>query len=175
MSEQKTIYYPHPKDIMWNDECEKLIPYLAGKGVDIGAGGRSIFKEDVRVDLDKKTNPDVCCSGDELPFKDNEFDYLYSIHSFEHFEDQRKLLKEWCRVVRKGGIIAIVHPDVEYTGVRRPDGLKPSENPYNEHKHERTLDDFLYWFKSQRDLPLRVIDFGEARIEWSFYVILKRL
>lgn len=174
MDKPKIIYYPHPQDEMWNQECEVLIPYLFGKRVDIGSACRSIFKGDVRVDIDEKHNPDVLCSGDELPFKDGEFDCLYSIHSFEHFNNQSKLLTEWARVIRRGGIIALVHPDVNHTGIYRPDGLRPGENPYNKHEYEKTYSDFFKWFKRNGDFGLKIIDSGVACPNWSFYIILKK-
>ena len=151
MSEQKIIYYPHSMDDMWNQECEALIPFLFGKGVDVGSSTRSIFETDVRVDIDEKHNPDCLCKGDDLPFEGEEFDYLYSIHSFEHFEDQEKTIKEWTRVIKTGGIIAIVHPDVEFTGVQLPADANPDKNPYNKHTFERTREEFLKWLK--KDYP----------------------
>ena len=108
-------YYGDTDDPMWQMEVEALFPWISGKGADIGAGARSIWPEIIRVDIEEKVKPDILASGDKLPFKDGEFDYITSIHSFEHFEDQRKTLKEWLRVIRPGGIIAIVHPDVFYT------------------------------------------------------------
>ena len=174
MNDQKVIYYPDANDDMWNWECEKLIPYLFGKGVDIGSSVRSIFEEDIRVDIDKKRCPNYCCAGDNLPFKDDEFDYLYSIHSFEHFEDQEKTIKEWKRVIKRGGIIGIVHPDVEFTGVQLPADANPDKNPYNKHTFERTREEFLKWLKSNNYFGLKLIDSGIACGKWSFFVILKK-
>jgi len=172
-NENKKTYLTETDDL-WKKQVEYIIPFLSGKGVDIGSGIRSLFENDVRVDIDKKCNPDVCCPADELPFKDGEFDFLYSIHSFEHVENQEKTIKEWARVVRSGGVIAIIHPDVNYTGVYRPDGLLPGENPYNEHKHENTYDGLLAWFKLQKNLPLKIVSSGGAIPQFSFYVILKK-
>ncbi len=174
MENVEITLYPHPKDDMWNQECEALIPFLSGKGIDIGCSNRSIFKEDVRQDIDKEMQPELLCSGDELPCKDEEFDYLTSIHTFEHFKDQIKMLTEWARVIKKGGIIAIVHPDVNHTGIYRPDGLKEGENPYYEHHHEKTYADFLAWFKKNNSFGLSLVDSGVACPNWSFYIILKK-
>ncbi len=134
---KKIKYYDTNEDPMWNKEVESLMPWLFGKGADIGCGNRSITPDIVRVDIDEKVKPDVLASGDKLPFKDEEFDYITSIHSFEHFEDQVKTLNEWLRVIKVGGIIAIVHPDVFFTKKQNPEidapGLKA--NPYNKHWH----------------------------------------
>ena len=174
MPEQKIIYYPDSNDDMWNQECEALIPYLFGEGADIGSSVRSIFENDVRVDIDKERNPTVRCSGDELPFNDNTLDYLYSIHSFEHFEDQKKTIQEWTRVIKRGGIIGIVHPDVEFTGIQLPIDLNKDKNPYNKHTFERTYQEFLKWLKINNYFGLKLIDSGIACGKWSFFVILKK-
>jgi len=174
MDQQNIFYYPHPTDNMWNRECEALIPYLFGKGVDIGSSNRSIFKTDIRVDIDEKYNPDYFCSGDKLPFADDTFDYLYSIHSFEHFEDQEKTIKEWTRVIKKKGIIAIVHPDVEFTGIQLSSEINSDKNPYNKHTFERTYEEFLKWLKKNNYFGLKLIDSGIACGRWSFYIILKK-
>jgi predicted SAM-dependent methyltransferase len=161
---------------MWKWEVESLMPWLSGKGVDIGAGARSISLDIIRVDIDEKVKPDVLASGDELPFKDGEFDYLTSIHSFEHFEDHVKTLKEWLRVIKTGGIIGIVHPDIFYTKKQNPEIDKPrlKANPYNRHCHEHTQESFVKTLHGWIDLPFRILDSGTACANWSFYVILKK-
>jgi len=175
-SEVKVKYYNEEQDTMWRWEVESLMPWLFGRGVDIGCGARSVNKDVVRVDIDPKVKPDYVCSGDTLPFKDEEFDFVVSIHSFEHFKDQVKTLKEWLRIIKVGGIIGIVHPDVFYTKKQNPEIDNPGlrENPFNKHEHEHTADSFIRMIKSWTDLPFRIIDYGPACAQWSFYVILKK-
>jgi predicted SAM-dependent methyltransferase len=169
-------YYKDEQDSMWKWEVEKLMPWFCGKGVDIGAGGRSIREGILRVDIDEKVEPDVKASGDKLPFEDGKFDFVCAIHAFEHFPDAKKTLSEWLRVVREGGIIGIVHPDIFYTKKQNPEidnsGLR--ENPFNKHWHEHTQDSFVAMLKGWTDLPFRIMDFGVACGNWSFYVILKK-
>ena len=178
MADQKKVkYYDQEQDLMWRWEVEKLMPWFLGKGVDIGCGARSIKKEIVRVDIDEKVKPDIVASGDELPFKDAEFDYIASIHSFEHFQDQKKTLAEWLRVIKPGGIIGIVHPDITFTKKQNPEIDNPGlrENPFNKHCHEHTLESFLRMIRGWDELPFRIIDHGVACGNWSFYVILKKI
>jgi len=175
MVPQKIKFYPDTQDDMWNKECEKLMPYLNGKGIDIGSGDRCILTESCRVDIDKNREPHFCCSGDELPCEDEEFDFLTSIHSLEHFEDPEKTLREWRRIVKKGGIVAIVHPDVDYTKKQLPEDANPDKNPHNKHFYERNHEGFIKWFESLENVGLKIIDTGPACREWSFYVILKRV
>ena len=50
-----------------------------------------------------------------IPFNNNEFDFVYHSHVLEHFKkaDGRKLLNECYRVLKPGGILRIVVPDLE--------------------------------------------------------------
>jgi len=163
-------------DQMWQAEVSHLLPWLFGKGADIGCGLRTIKSDSIRVDIDPNVRPDVQCTGDILPFKDEELDYITSVHSFEHFDDQHKLMTEWLRVIKVGGIIGIVHPDVEFTKRQKPLNDNPSlqENPFNLHYHEHTRESLLKKFKECRDLPFKVIDSGVACGNWSFYIILEK-
>lgn len=60
----------------------------------------------LRLDLRKK-----------LPFKSNSVDYIYSEHFFEHLDyidgTAIKCLQDYLRVLKKGGKIRIVIPDME--------------------------------------------------------------
>ncbi len=58
--------------------------------------------------------PHVRCMGEILPFKDGVFDFIVSHHSLEHMRDTEKTLREWLRVLKQEGIIAIVMPDKKY-------------------------------------------------------------
>jgi len=174
---KKILYSDTEQDWMWLAEIEKLMPWLYGKGADIGCGQRSINKDIIRVDIDKNVKPDVLCNGEKLPFKDGELDYITSIHSFEHFDNQYEVLKEWLRVVKPGGIIGMVHPDVDYTKKQKTQvdnpGLK--ENPFNKHFHENNLESMLEQMKMWSDLPFKIIDNGFACQYWSFYLIIEKL
>ena len=169
-------YFGDSGDSMWEYEVASLLPWLFGKGVDVGCGARTLGPKIARVDIDEAVEPDFCCSGDDLPFKDGEYDFLMSIHSFEHFATPEKTLAEWLRVVREGGIVGIVHPDVTHTKKQNPEidsaGLK--QNPFNKHYFEHTLNSFSEWLAGFSDLPFRLIDSGSACANWSFYVILKK-
>ena len=50
-----------------------------------------------------------------LPFPDNYFDVVYSSHTLEHFSRDvgERILRECFRVMKSGGIIRIVVPDLE--------------------------------------------------------------
>jgi len=62
------------------------------------------------------------CLGEKLPFFDEQFDVVTSIHSFEHMENPTETLAEWLRVLKRGeSYIAIVAPDNSYNDVMEID------------------------------------------------------
>jgi malonyl-CoA O-methyltransferase len=52
----------------------------------------------------------------DLPFADAYFDGLYATESLEHAVDIEKAVEEICRVVKKGGRIAIIDKNAEQWG-----------------------------------------------------------
>jgi ubiquinone/menaquinone biosynthesis C-methylase UbiE len=174
------LYYPNGGtdigSVGWNREVSKIIAYCDGLGLDIGAGGRTINKDCRTLDVNSEEKADIVASGDAIPEPDNKYDYVVSIHSLEHFEDQDKALKEWLRVVKIGGYINIIHPDVEFTQKQKPIAENPTlaKNKYYKHYHERTLADFLAWINTKKKMGFKIIGFGEAFSGWSFYFILQK-
>ncbi|WPC23750.1 methyltransferase domain-containing protein [Brachyspira hyodysenteriae] len=104
------------------------------KGIEIGGSSNADYGIDVihvdRIDLhsmkeDHKyknfqiedagyiQKADIISNGDDLPFKDNTVDFVFVSHVFEHFYDPIKALKEWYRVVKKGGYILLIVPNKE--------------------------------------------------------------
>ncbi|WP_052768097.1 methyltransferase domain-containing protein [Brachyspira hyodysenteriae] len=55
------------------------------------------------------------CNGNQLPFKDNSVDFVFSSHVIEHFYDPISALLEWNRVVKNGGYIFLIIPHKERT------------------------------------------------------------
>jgi ubiquinone/menaquinone biosynthesis C-methylase UbiE len=103
-----------------------VLPYCtSGKGIDVGCGHRKSHENCIGVDIlakgslgeigcirGKEIQADICASGDNLyMFKDGELDFVVSRHNLEHYVDPIKTLKEWSRVLKKGGILATILPD----------------------------------------------------------------
>lgn len=175
-NKMKITYYPDPNDIIYNNEAEKILPYMYGNGLDIGCGCRSIDPKIKRLDINPDNLPDIVASMDKIPLPDESLDYIVAQHVFEHIENQQDTLVEWLRVLKKGGFILIIHPDVEYTGIQKPPDDDPNlpKNLYNKHYHERTLEQFIEFIVPLERLGFHLVDSGIAQENWSFYVILRK-
>lgn len=56
------------------------------------------------------TELNVLCNGEYLPFKDSQFDIVYSSNVLEHIRDKRKALNEMKHVLADDGTIIIMVP-----------------------------------------------------------------
>ncbi len=102
-----------------------VLPYCTGRGIDVGCGNRKTTEDCIGVDViakgetgqhgsvaEKQSQADICASGDNLHmFGDGKMDFVVSRHNLEHYVDVIKTLSEWKRVLKKGGVMAIVTPD----------------------------------------------------------------
>lgn len=96
---------------------EKLI-------ADIGSGPISpnfqsegkIVSFDIREDM----KPDVVCDVRHLPVQDEVFDIVYSSHTLEHFSwtSVDKVLKEWSRILKVGGELRLIVPNIRHVAKR---------------------------------------------------------
>ncbi len=93
-------------------ERKILEAYCVGKGINVGCGKVQIA-DSIGVDIDQTAKMvRVIADGKNLPFEDGEMDYVISLHCLEHFDVSPIIvLKEWHRVLRNGGICAVIVPD----------------------------------------------------------------
>lgn len=87
--------------------------------LDIGAGDYTGYLKEgtpIRVDIDPTMNPDVLADARFLPFKDCFADAIFSSHALEHisFRETMATLKEWGRVLKPGGRMVIVIPNLKW-------------------------------------------------------------
>jgi len=64
------------------------------------------------VDGSREVGSDVVWKAglEKAPFKDDLFDYVESVHSFEHFPNHQYALEEMYRITRSGGVWKITVP-----------------------------------------------------------------
>lgn len=129
--------------------------------LEIGAGD---YPKEGYEQLDSRDLPHIqyVCDARELPFNDETFNEVYSSQTLEHFgrTETWKVLKEWHRVVIKGGRVILQLPDMSgmlrdyYSGVNdwahfieRLYGTQDYEG--NTHYTMFTLDEFRYDLKDR--------------------------
>jgi SAM-dependent methyltransferase len=81
--------------------------------VDLGAGGRRISPGTVALDFVAGDGTDVVGDVHRLPFADGSIDLLFATGLFEHVADERGVIAEMRRVLRKGGIAHVEVPFLE--------------------------------------------------------------
>ncbi len=91
-----------------------------GVGLEIGCGSRTICPTDRTLLSDAFSSHGVENSiakiffkGDEIPYPEGSFDFIVSEHVLEHIANPIKALKEWVRVLKKGGQIYCFLPHKE--------------------------------------------------------------
>ncbi len=80
------------------------------KILDIGSGGSSYdryFPNRVSVDIDPKRKPDVIADAHNLPFKENEFNFVLSTEVLEHVKDPKTVIAEMKRVLKPRGKLVL--------------------------------------------------------------------
>tara|TARA_B100000242_G_C42879462_1_gene408045 strand:- start:29 stop:673 length:645 start_codon:yes stop_codon:yes gene_type:complete len=84
------------------------------KYLHIGCGDNVLPKPFINIDSRKKKGV-LNLKAYPLKFKDNSFDLVYASHILEHFNKVKvlKVLKEWVRVLKPGGILRISVPSFD--------------------------------------------------------------
>jgi len=93
---------PQGKKLIADIGSGPITPYMVDEGVTVSF--------DIREDM----RPDVVCDVRYLPVPNDTFDIVFSSHTLEHFGwvSVDKVLKEWTRVLKIGGELRIVVPNI---------------------------------------------------------------
>jgi demethylmenaquinone methyltransferase/2-methoxy-6-polyprenyl-1,4-benzoquinol methylase len=60
----------------------------------------------------------ACSASEQLPFKEGEFERVIMVDAFHHVQDQARTAGELYRVLRPGGILVIIEPDIRKWAVK---------------------------------------------------------
>jgi SAM-dependent methyltransferase len=147
--------------------------YLDGlKGIEIGAAAHndfgidalnvdryddmdSVYKEAELEACGRKRAVDVVAPGDELPFEDGSFDFVFTSHVIEHFPDPIRALKEWLRVARKYVVVIAPHRDRTFDKDRE---LTTVEKFARRHAEGFTSEEDAHWSVWTRESFLEMCD-----------------
>jgi predicted SAM-dependent methyltransferase len=90
------------------------VNYKNFKYLHIGCGNNILPKPFLNIDVRKKKNV-FNLKAYPLKFKNDSFELVYASHILEHFKKNQilKVLKEWIRVLKPGGILRISVPSFE--------------------------------------------------------------
>jgi len=81
--------------------------------VDLGAGGRRISPGTIALDFVRGPGTDVVGDVQRLPFADGSLDLVFATGLFEHVVDERAVIAEIRRVLRRGGLVHVEVPFLE--------------------------------------------------------------
>ncbi len=83
--------------------------YLDAINVDRYGGNDTVYKREERRLALHAVKVDVVAPGDELPFDDDSYDFVFSSHVIEHFPDPIRALYEWVRIARRYVVVIAPH------------------------------------------------------------------
>jgi SAM-dependent methyltransferase len=79
--------------------------------LDVGCGLRSTVSSNmVNMDVFAAVSTDVIAVGEDMPFEDDQFDFILCAAVLEHTRRPRDVAREMCRVVKPGGMVRIDYP-----------------------------------------------------------------
>jgi SAM-dependent methyltransferase len=79
--------------------------------LDVGAGIRNVYHGNVvNTDIYPSVSTDVVCIAEDLPFADNQFDFVFCFATLEHTKRPWDVANEICRVLKPGGTAMIDYP-----------------------------------------------------------------
>ncbi len=79
--------------------------------LDVGAGLRHTYYANVvNTDIYPSVSTDVMCVGEDLPFADDQFDFVFCFAVLEHTMRPWDVAREMCRVLKPGGRIYVDWP-----------------------------------------------------------------
>lgn len=136
---------------------------VPGCGIDIASQGDPVVPWAWQLELPEKEFSDYT-SGFELPgpiqirgyaqdlsfISTGSLDFVYSSHLLEDFEDWMPLLKEWTRVLKRGGFLIVLMPDK----TRWAEALAKGQIPNCAHRHECQGPDEILAYAKPLDLDV---------------------
>jgi ubiquinone/menaquinone biosynthesis C-methylase UbiE len=156
-----------------------VIGYCTGYGCDIGFGGDKITRGSIGIDFASpyahtgKDKVDIACDviNDEIPLPDNTFDYVYTSHLIEDFENTKQGLEKFIRVLKNEGLLILVFPDQKMYELH----CKRTGQPLNAyHKHaDMGLHYMLHTMEQMESMNFQIIFKSDREIDYNVILVAK--
>jgi SAM-dependent methyltransferase len=148
-----------------------IVKRARGRALQIGCGMKPILGV-INSDPNPERWPwaDVACDAHALPFADGSLDSVVSNHVVPHLHNPVLALREMARVLRPGGVIAHVIPDLRYAPRRHS-----KRHPFADQPHGwwGPLD---FWYNVMSKLGhlfsvVKLADFEEFRFSFRLEAV----
>lgn len=113
------IWIFQPDRILLHNQVKDAAHYAKGIILDIGSGGylryRHLFgncESYVTLDIRPRNKPSIIADAHGLPIKSSTIDTVLCAQVLEHLEEPSKVVKEFWRVLQKGGICIVTVPQI---------------------------------------------------------------
>ena len=116
--------------------------WLDAINVDRWGGKDTIYKREERNLALHAVKVDVVAPGDDLPFADGSYDFVFSSHVIEHFPDPIRALLEWQRVARRYIVAVVPHRERTFDADRP---VTPVEELVARHRAGFASDEDTHW------------------------------
>lgn len=151
----------------------ELIPYVRGRGLDVGCGGWKAFPHMIGVDRQAYPGMDganLCADVTKLDmFASDAMDFVYSSHTLEDQEDTAATLAEWWRLVKVGGYLILYLPHKSFY----PNVGQPGANPA--HRHDFLPADIIAQMRALApDWELLENQERNGGTEYSFFQVYRK-
>ena len=113
--------------VQW--EFHSIEKFLIGKGIDVGCGTNRLSEGILSIDQqpdkryahadvvhnchDLEITKSVEFNGEVYHFKDGEFDFIFSSHCLEDFEDIPVVFANWWKKLKPNGLMLLLLPDMQ--------------------------------------------------------------
>ncbi len=159
---------------LWRSEVVAIQEWVKGLNfIDIGCSSRKKLSHAIGVDLDRnggKSPEWVFDEKDGLPFKEGTLDGIIASHCLEHIENPIQTLNEWIKLVKVGGRIILIVPDVNFTPKMGTEGCDPT------HLWDFTTESFKSEILDKLDKDfLNILYHAQIGNNWSFITVIEKI
>lgn len=89
-----------------------------GCGLDYIPGALNIDNRQVETWTTKRVDPDIVCDACAIPVSSGSYETALCLHIYEHQTKQHRFLGEMHRILKVGGRLILIVPNLEYMGER---------------------------------------------------------